>query len=122
MNLQGKVTLNHDDRSYALTINYAALCTFEDETGKNGFAMLNLLAAGGLQAGLVSARDLRALIYGGLKAHDDTVTLALAGEILDANPEAFVRAIQASMPVEGDAPKEGGDAGKGRRPKRRRAK
>lgn len=122
MNLQGKITLTHDGRAYALTINYAALCTFEEVAGKNGFAMLNLLAAGGLQAGLVSARDLRALIYGGLKAHDDTVTLELAGEILDANPDAFVLAIKASMPAEGDVPKEGGGPGKRRRPKRRRAK
>lgn len=122
MNLQGKITLSHGGREYALTINYAALCTFEDETGKNGFAMLNMLASGGLQAGLVSARDLRALIYGGLKAHDETVTLSLAGEILDANPEAFVRAIQASMPVDGDVSKDAVASGKRRRPKRRRAR
>lgn len=122
MNLQGKITLSHGDRSYALTINYAALCTFEEETGKNGFAMLSLLAAGGLQGGLVSARDLRALIYGGLKAHDDTVTLELAGEILDTNPDAFVRAIKASMPQDGDQPGEGGASGKPRRRKRRRGK
>ncbi|WP_313350742.1 hypothetical protein [Paracoccus sp. (in: a-proteobacteria)] len=122
MNLQGKISLNHGGRAYALTINYAALCTFEEETGKNGFAMLNLLAAGGLQAGLVGARELRALIYGGLKAHDDSVTVELAGEILDANPDAFVKALQASMPAEGDVPGEGGSQGKRRRPKRRRAK
>ncbi|WP_423209122.1 hypothetical protein E2976_18425 [Paracoccus yeei] len=122
MNLQGKITLDHGGRAYALTVNYAALCTFEEETGKNGFAMLNLLAAGGLQAGLVSARDLRALIYGGLKAHDPAVTLDLAGEILDANPDAFLRALQASMPADGDVPREGGGGGKRRRPKRRRAK
>ncbi len=120
--MQGKITLNHAGHVYAMTINYAALCTFEEETGKNGFAMLNVLAAGGLQAGLISARDLRALVYGGLKAHDDAVTLELAGEILDANPDAFVKALQASMPAEGDVPKEGGEQGKRRRPKRCRAK
>ncbi|MDF3606128.1 hypothetical protein PE067_08300 [Paracoccus sp. DMF-8] len=122
MNLQGKITLSHDGRSYGLTINYAALCTFEEETGKNGFAMLNLLAAGGLQAGLVSARDLRALIFGGLKTHDADVTIELAGEILDSNPDALVRALQSSLPQDGDVPKEGGGEGKRRRPKRRRAK
>ena len=118
--MQGTIRLNHDGRAYDLTINYAALCTFEEVTGKNGFAMLNLLARGGLQAGLVSARDLRALVYGGLRAHDGEVTLDLAGAILDSNPDAFRKAIEASMPAEGDTPREA--PGKRRRPRRRRAK
>lgn len=118
--MQGTITLNHGGRAYDLTINYAALCTFEEVTGKNGFTMLTLLGRDGLKAGLVSARDLRALVYGGLRTHDAEVTLVLAGEILDSNPDAFRRAIEASMPAEGDAPSE--TSGKRRRPRRRRAK
>lgn len=121
--MQGKISLEYQGRTYPLTINYAALCSFEEITGKNGFAMLNLLAAGGLQAGLVSARDLRALIYGGLHAHDESVTLEQAGEILDANPDAFARALRAALPADGDAVEEDGKvAKKRRRPRRRRAK
>lgn len=122
MDLQGKVLLTHKGRDYGLTINMSAICAYEDVTGKNGFALLHLMQQGGIQAGLVMARDLRALIYGGLLSHDPTVTLELAGEILDSNAEIFTAALRAASPQEGDAPKDEVAPGKPRRPRTRRAK
>lgn len=122
MNLQGKIALDHQGRAYNLTIDMSALCVFEDVTGKNGFAMLRLLERGGIAAGLVGARDLRALIYGGLKSHDPDMTLELAGQILDSNAEILAAAVRAASLQEGDLPPSGAKPGNRRRPRKRRAK
>lgn len=122
MNLNGEVRLTHKGQVHAMTINFAAICTYEAETGKNGFTLLRLLAQGGVNAGLVSARDIRALFYGGLKAHDPGMTIELAEEIIDANPDMLLQALGAAMPVEGDTPAPKANPGKARRPRRRRAK
>lgn len=104
MNLQGRVSLTYEGREYLMTISMAALCVFEEVTGKNGFTTLQLLSRGGIEAGLIGARDLRALVYAGLRVHDPEMTLDLAAEILDANAESFVRGAAAAMPQEGDVP------------------
>jgi len=121
MNIQGKVSLVHEGQSYAMVIDMAALCTFEEVTGKNGFAMLKLLERGGIQSGLVSARDLRALVFGGLKSQAPEMTLDLAAQILDSNAGALIAALQAAQPQPGDLPSEEKSPGKARRPRRKRA-
>ncbi|MDS9467349.1 hypothetical protein RGQ15_07145 [Paracoccus sp. MBLB3053] len=121
MNLQGTISLSHDGRAYAMTLDMNALCTFEEVTGKNGFAMLKLLECGGIQAGLVTARDLRALFYGGLRSHQPEITPELAGQILDANAGLLVAAVQAASPQEGDLPQEEKAVGKPHRPRKKRA-
>ncbi|MBD9528380.1 hypothetical protein [Paracoccus sp. PAR01] len=122
MNLNGQMTLTHKGRVHALTVNFAAICTYEAETGKNGLTMLRLLAQGGVNAGLVSARDIRALFYGGLKTHDPEMTIALAEEIIDTNPDMLLQALGAAMPAEGDTPDPTAKPGKVKRPRGRRAK
>lgn len=121
MDLRGTMLLHHDGRDYPLTIDMGALCTFEDVTGKNGFAMLALLENGGIRKGLIGARDMRALIYGGLKGDAPEMTLELAGRILDANASAFVAGVNAAMPQEGDGPAPEKRPGNRRRPRKRRA-
>ncbi|MFV0303560.1 MAG: hypothetical protein ACK5IP_22285 [Paracoccus sp. (in: a-proteobacteria)] len=105
-----------------MTIDMAALCAFEDVTGKNGFSMLQLLQNGGIKAGLIMARDLRALIYGGLKSHHPDMTLDLAGMILDSNAEAFSAALRSAAPQPGDIPEDEPSSGKTVRPRARRTK
>ena len=122
INLSGAVELSHEGQPYRMTINMTALCTYEEVTGKNGFAVLSLLARGGVAAGLVGARDLRALIYGGLRGHHADVTLDLAGEILDSNAGMIQTALAAASPQPGDDPEEENAPGKPTRRKRRRAK
>lgn len=122
MNIRGNMNLQHAGKEYALAIDMSALCTFEEVTGKNGFAMLTLLQNGGIQKGLVGARDMRALIYGGLKGHNPEVTLELAGQILDSNASALVGAVQAAVPQDGDLPTSETKPGNRRRPRKRRAK
>lgn len=122
MSLTGQVSLTYEGQVYPLTINYAAMCIFEEETGKNCFSMLRLLSQGGVNAGLITARELRALFYGGLKAHAADMTIDLAGRILDANPEMLLKALGVALPKEGDTPPVKAKAGKTHRPRRRRAK
>lgn len=121
-NLAGEVGLDHDGKSYRMTINMTALCMFEEVTGKNGFAMLGLLARGGVGAGLIGARDLRALVYGGLRAHHPEMTLELAGEIMDSNAGALQSALAAASPQSEDDPDPESPPEKPTRQRRRRAK
>lgn len=133
MSLNGEVELTHEGKTYRMTINHSALCTFEriaKEEGlhvRNGYAMLGLLSRGGVQAGLVGALDVQALIYGGLRVHHPDMTLDLAGAILDSNAGILLAGIEAASPQQGDLPQdasgaEGASPGKPKRAKKRAAK
>lgn len=104
---KGEVSLTHEGRAYIMVLDFNALCEFEDHTGKNALDVLT-----GLEAGKVTARDLRALAWAGLKRHQPEITLAEAGDILGANPDAIARAGAAMAPA-GEP-----DEGNALRPKR----
>lgn len=90
---KGEVRLSHDGRDYTMVLDFNALCDFEDQTGKNALETLT-----GLEAGKVSARDLRALAWAGLKQRQPDIDLQTAGQILGANPDAIARAGAAMAP------------------------
>lgn len=107
---KGEVALTYDGKSYKMTLDFNAFCDFEGETGKNA-----LVALEGMEHGDVSATEMRALMWAGLRQHHEDMTLSLAGKILSTNMDAVARASAVAMP-------EGGDAGNGQRPKRQGTK
>lgn len=106
---KGEIALSCDGKSYTMVLDFNALCDFEAETGKNALTALE-----GMERGTVEARDMRALLWAGLRQHHPEITLQDAGRILSENVDAIQRAAMAASP---DA------AGNGKRPspKKRRA-
>ncbi|MCJ8139354.1 GTA-gp10 family protein [Falsirhodobacter halotolerans] len=104
---KGQVPVTHDGKTYTMALDFNALCDFEDQTGKNALQALD-----GMESGEVSARDMRALMWAGLKQFHPDMTLPLAGHILAENINAIAEAAALMMPQEGDggnvpAPKPG---------------
>lgn len=130
-NMTGAVELAHDGRVYYMTLNMGAALIFEaaaDQDGaqqRNFFAAVNLFSRGGVVSGLLRASDLCRLIYAGLKVNHPgaDMTMELAAAILDSNAEKLLAGVRDQLPQDGDLTPDDGDApGKGKRPKRRRAK
>lgn len=105
---KGEVALTHDGQPYTMVLDFNALCDFEGETGKNALTALE-----GMESGDVSASDLRALMWAGLRQRHPEMTLQLAGSILSENTDAIQRASAAARP---DVP-----PGNGKRPPKARA-
>lgn len=90
---RGEVALIHDGATYTLVLDFNSLCEFEAETGKNALTILD-----GMDVGEVSAVDLRALMWAGLREHHPDITLQMAGRILSANVNALQLAADAAKP------------------------
>lgn len=99
---KGEVGLSYDGRTYILRLDFNALCDFEGETGKNALTALE-----GLERGEVTASDLRALMWAGLRQEAPEIDLVTAGRILGENQDALVRAAVAASPEPepGNAPR-----------------
>ncbi|MFD2175935.1 GTA-gp10 family protein, partial [Rhodobacter lacus] len=72
---KGEVDLTHGGVRYTMVLDFNALCDFEGETGKNALTALE-----GMEAGKISASDLRVLMWAGLRQRHPEMTLALAGQ------------------------------------------
>lgn len=108
---KGEVGLTYDGQCYTVVLDFNALCDFEGETGKNALTALD-----GIETGEVSASDLRALMWAGLRQRHPDMTLQLAGSILSSDVGAIQRAAAAATPeTDGAAP------GKRKRPAKGRA-
>lgn len=110
---KGEIGLTYDGESYTMVLDFNALCDFEGETGKNALKALD-----GMESGDVSASDLRALMWAGLRQRHPDMTLPLAGSILSENADAIQRAAAAARP---DAVKAETKPGNRKRPTKARA-
>ena len=90
---KGEVSIDHDGASYTMVLDFNALCDFEGETGKNALTALE-----GMENGMASASDMRALMWAGLRQKHPDMTLQLAGTILGENADAIRRAADAARP------------------------
>ncbi|WP_417257353.1 GTA-gp10 family protein [Celeribacter sp.] len=88
---KGEISLKYEGEDYTMVLDFNALCDFEGETGKNALTALD-----GMESGNVSASDLRALMWAGLRQNHPDMTLALAGSILSENADAIQRASEAA--------------------------
>ena len=91
---RGQVAVTYEGQDYTLSLDFNALCDFEAETGKNALGALQ-----GMEAGTVSATDLRALMWAALRQHHPDMTLTLAGSILASNLGAIQKATAVAMPT-----------------------
>lgn len=94
---KGQVSVSYGGKTYTMALDFNALCDFEDQTGKNALQALD-----GMENGDVSAREMRALMWAGLKQFHPEMTLPLAGHILAENINAIAEAAALTMPQEGD--------------------
>lgn len=92
--IKGEVGLQHEGKEYILVLDFNALCEFEDVSGKPVGDVLD-----SLQRGKIVARDMRALIWAGLKQRHPDVTLELAGRILSSNPAVLDQGLEAAFPA-----------------------
>ncbi|RRH71994.1 GTA-gp10 family protein [Falsigemmobacter faecalis] len=104
---KGEIALTHAGRNWTLRLDFNALCDFEGETGKNALQALE-----GLERGDVTASDLRALMWAGLRQEAPEIDLQTAGRILGENQDALIRAATAASPEDepGNAPRPRGKA------------
>lgn len=89
----GEVDIKAADVAYKLRMDFNAMCEFEDVTGKNA-----LDAFADFEAGKISVKNLRAMMYAFLKHHQPEITLEKAGDILSENMDAMQEVVAASMP------------------------
>ncbi len=89
--LKGEVSLVYSGADYTMVLDFNALCDFEGETGKNALSVLD----GGSS---MTASDMRALLWAGLRQRHPEMTLSLAGEILSENIDAIGRATAVALP------------------------
>lgn len=111
---KGEIGLRHAGAEYVMVLDFNALCDFEGETGKNALQALE-----GMEQGEVSASDLRALMWAGLRQNHPEITLKQAGAILAENTDAIQRASAAAAP-DMRGKRQGQSSGKGSGKKRPR--
>lgn len=91
--LTGKKAVEVEGRIWTLGLDFNAMCSFEEKTGKNAFGVISAF-----EQGKISALDIRALMWAMLVGDQPDVTLEQAGEILTKAPEALKEAIQGATP------------------------
>jgi len=89
--IKGEVTLLHAGKSYIMVLDFNALAEFEDEVGANALALIQT-------PDKMSARQVRALFWAGLKQRQPDVTLEDAGRILTSNFDKMGEALGAAFP------------------------
>lgn len=96
--LTGKVTVEVEGRKWTLGLDFNAMCSFEEKTGKNSFEIVSQF-----ESGKISATDIRALMWAMLVGDHPDVTLQEAGNVLSQAPEAIKQAIQGATPTSEEA-------------------
>lgn len=91
---RGEVSLPYEGKDYTMVMDFNALCDFEDKAGKPVGDVLEAL-----QTGKIVARDMRALIWAGLKQRHPDMTLELAGQILSSNPAILDEGLVTAFPA-----------------------
>ncbi len=110
----GEVTVEAGGKTYKLRIDWNSMCEFEDATGKDAMATLQEFEG---NAGSVSAKDLRTLMWSCMLHHHPEASPRDAGDLLSENIEALTEVIKASMPTAEDV----GDLGNGKSRGKKRA-
>lgn len=95
---KGQTAVEHNGETYTLVLDFNALCSFEDATGKNA---LDVMAK--FEAGKASVSDLRALFWSAMQDAHPSATLKDAGAILSADPDAMARLVRNMSPTVEDA-------------------
>lgn len=98
--IKGEVALEHDGVTYSMVLDFNALAEFEGETGKRAMEVL-------ADPDRMSATEMRALFWAGLKQRHPEITLGDAGRILSANIDKLGTAMMQAFPEAqpGNAPK-----------------
>jgi hypothetical protein len=93
--LKGDVTIKAGDKEYILRLDFNALCTLEEKTGKGFVAISEQLS----KAETMSMVMVRACLWAGLQKHHPTMTVEEAGDLVVAlgGLAGAVGAINSSM-------------------------
>ncbi|MDB6177937.1 hypothetical protein PAF17_10535 [Paracoccus sp. Z330] len=97
----GEATATLGGKTYTLRCDFNAMCEFEDATGKDALATFE--AFEGFEAGKVSVKDMRAIMWSFMLHHHPEATLTEAGELLSADVDALVTVIRAASPSASEA-------------------
>lgn len=114
---KGQVSVEHEGKRYALTLDFNALADFEGQTGKDPLEILE----GFEKTKAMSINDMRAFFWAALIQEHPEVTMRDAGRILSSNPKALAAALSAVQP-DADAGEGKPAPGKGKARKKARAK
>ena len=98
---RGPVKVKVGDKEWTIIADINALCDFQDATGVTAASFLRDLDANGDD---VDVKLLREFVRATLLEHHPDATLRDAGKVMNADPKAYMRAIDAAFP---DAPKDG---------------
>lgn len=98
----GEITTEVDGQTYKLRLDFNAMAEFEDATGKEAFAVF-----AAFENGKASVKDMRAILWAGLREHHPDVDMKGAGAILSHDVDILRQLLEACMPGEGEAPASG---------------
>ncbi|SNT76712.1 GTA-gp10 family protein [Paracoccus seriniphilus] len=94
----GEATAELHGRRYTLRCDFNAMCEFEDATGKDALATFEAF-----EAGKVSVKDMRAIMWSFMLHHHPDATLKEAGELLSADVDVLMKVIKAASPSRAEA-------------------
>lgn len=94
----GEATATLDGKAYTLRCDFNAMCEFEDATGKDALATFEAF-----EAGKVSVKDMRAIMWSFMLHHHPEATLTEAGELLSADVDVLMNVIRAASPSASEA-------------------
>lgn len=104
-NLKGRIQIPDGKKTWFATLDFNALCDFEELTGRNDvLSFIEQLESGAVQPKL---GEIRKLMFCALKQNHDDVTEQDAGRLCFQNPDALTRAMSAAAPDAGDVDVEG---------------